>query len=183
MTAAVESRMMIKADAPTLQPDLSEQQILDATPGDGCQGGAFSWALTYLRDSGVVSEAQYPYVGVKGTLSVHGGPNRITGYASLPPQVGLFDHQTVRQELAARGPVPIYVHMYSDFYNYTQGVYTRTSTTWMGVHAIVLVGYSDSGQYWVGKNSWGPYWGEAGYIRMSYRDDSLLSYPYSIRVP
>lgn len=179
VTGAVESRMMIKANDPALQPDLSEQQILDATPGDGCQGGDFTTTLNYLRDSGVVSEASYPYVGTKGTLKIHGGPYKIAGYAYL----GAFDPQTIRQELAARGPVPVYVQMYSDFYNYTQGIYRRTSTTKMGTHAIALVGYSDSAQYWVGKNQWGPLWGEAGYIRISYQEDSLLSNPYAIRVP
>ena len=38
-------------------------------------------------------------------------------------------------------------------------------------HSITIVGYDHDGDdfYWLGKNSWGPRWGENGYIRLGYQ--------------
>ncbi|CAJ1411491.1 unnamed protein product [Effrenium voratum] len=40
-------------------------------------------------------------------------------------------------------------------------------------HAVVLVAYGGDGdnKYWTIKNSWGPTWGEKGYIRLKRHDD------------
>ncbi len=38
----------------------------------------------------------------------------------------------------------------------------------VGGHAVLAVGYDDSQQRFIVRNSWGPAWGEAGYCRMPY---------------
>ena len=60
--------------------------------------------------------------------------------------------------------------VYSDFYNYVGGVYTYTSGSLVGYHAIIIVGYDDLGQYFIVKNSWGTGWGEQGYFRIAYSE-------------
>jgi hypothetical protein len=35
-------------------------------------------------------------------------------------------------------------------------------------HAVSLVGWDDDEQVWILRNSWGPGWGEDGYMRISY---------------
>ncbi|MFA6584809.1 MAG: C1 family peptidase, partial [Elusimicrobiaceae bacterium] len=51
---------------------------------------------------------------------------------------------------------------------YKSGVYSYTSGKKLGGHAILLVGYSDSGQFFIVKNSWGEDWGEKGYFKIAY---------------
>lgn len=36
-----------------------------------------------------------------------------------------------------------------------------------GGHEVAVVGWNDAQQYWIVKNSWGPWWGESGYFRVS----------------
>ena len=38
----------------------------------------------------------------------------------------------------------------------------------VGGHAVVAVGYDDSAQRVIVRNSWGPAWGQAGYFTMPY---------------
>merc|ERR1711937_262474 len=48
-------------------------------------------------------------------------------------------------------------------------------------HLVVLEGYgTDHGtgeDYWLVRNSWGPLWGECGYVRLLRRDPSTLDDP------
>lgn len=61
--------------------------------------------------------------------------------------------------------------------SYTGGVYKgcRSDSTNYINHAVVLVGYDDSTSSWLVKNQWSKYWGESGYIRLSYNNDCGLS--------
>ncbi len=70
------------------------------------------------------------------------------------------------------GPMAVLVNPPSDFGQLHDGIYTPTSTTPGGMHALLVVGFSDDEQCWIVKNSWGTTWGVGGYGRFAY--DSLL---------
>jgi C1A family cysteine protease len=60
-----------------------------------------------------------------------------------------------------------------------------TSETSIGGHAVAAVGYDDSQQWFIVRNSWGPGWGAAGYCYMPYlylTQRSLASDFWTIRV-
>eukprot|EP00035_Acanthoeca_spectabilis_P019618 m.429001 g.429001 ORF g.429001 m.429001 type:complete len:362 (+) comp16930_c0_seq1:668-1753(+) len=74
----------------------------------------------------------------------------------------------VQQMIMEGGPVETAFSVYTDFENYAGGVYTHTSGSLAGGHAVKIVGWGeDSGtKYWKVANSWNPYWGEEGYFRI-----------------
>jgi C1A family cysteine protease len=65
---------------------------------------------------------------------------------------------------------PIYIGVDGDILQSYQGGIIYGSGDYAVNHAIALVGIGlENGEYyWVGRNSWGEGWGEAGYFRFQY---------------
>jgi hypothetical protein len=68
------------------------------------------------------------------------------------------------------GPVPCGMDVYTDFFYYDGGVYERSSNTYEGGHAVIIIGWDDNNEdgYWIVKNSWGTDWGEGGYFKIKF---------------
>lgn len=52
---------------------------------------------------------------------------------------------------------------------YTSGIATKFSI--MTDHVVSVVGWATDpteGKYWIVRNSWGEYWGEAGYVNVKF---------------
>ncbi len=73
----------------------------------------------------------------------------------------------IKQAIYGHGPVAAAVCVNTAFQNYGGGVSTGPGCTSVN-HAIVLVGWDDVHQAWILRNSWGPNWGENGYMRIGY---------------
>jgi hypothetical protein len=63
--------------------------------------------------------------------------------------------------------------VYEDFIDYTGGIYEHTAGSFLGYHAIVIIGYGNEGgqDYWICKNSWGAAWGDSlnpGYFNIAF---------------
>jgi cathepsin X len=74
----------------------------------------------------------------------------------------------IMSEIYARGPVAAYINA-NCIETYTGGInmYDTCSTRTTN-HAIQLNGWgTENGvDYWIGRNSWGTYWGEHGFFRI-----------------
>ena len=74
----------------------------------------------------------------------------------------------IRAEIYQRGPVSAYINA-NCIETYTGGInmYDTCSTRTTN-HAIQLNGWgTENGtDYWIGRNSWGSYWGENGFFRV-----------------
>ena len=83
--------------------------------------------------------------------------------------------EAMKSELYARGPISCGVDATPKFERYTGGVYSEAGKTRLN-HEISVVGWGvteDGVEYWVGRNSWGTYWGEEGFFKMKMGSDNL----------
>jgi len=97
---------------------------------------------------------------------------KIKGYY----RVGTSDVSEVKTALLKGIPVLCSIPIYSSFSSNSTGkiVYPDVSKeSFLGGHAIVIVGYKDEDKPTTGwlkcKNSWGPEWGRRGYFYISYK--------------
>lgn len=81
------------------------------------------------------------------------------------------DVEAVKRALQ-KGPLVTSMSVYADFMSYSSGVYKHTSGSYLGGHAISIVGYDDASQSFLIRNSWGEGWGEEGFGHVAYDDTS-----------
>jgi C1A family cysteine protease len=149
----------------------SEQQLVDCSKAfgnQGCSGGLMDNAFTYEEGTAICTEDSYPYtaqVGVcKASNCTAGAPKgAVTGFKD----VNINDTQAL-MEAVAQQPVSVAIEAdQMSFQLYHGGVLTTDCGSKLD-HGVLVVGYgTDNGvDYWKIKNSWGPQWGESGYIRI-----------------
>lgn len=84
----------------------------------------------------------------------------------------------MKAELYANGPISCGIHVTDNFeWNYFGGIYEESVLLATPNHEISVVGYgydeeSDT-EFWIGRNSWGTYWGEYGFFRIKMHSDNL----------
>ncbi|CAI5495463.1 unnamed protein product, partial [Closterium sp. Naga37s-1] len=181
---------------------LSVQQLVDCTgAAASCRGGYPEAALQYAAKIGLQDEAGYAYTGASGKCSVNKDTDffNITMYEQvpLPGPLGLIlalQKQPVIVTIRASS---------QDFIDYSEGIYeglkcyspvgevwgdtqgqglrataTATNNTGLLDHVMLAVGYhyeapGSASNYFILKNSWGPNWGENGYMRIRMEGDAF----------
>lgn len=167
--------------------------------GDGgCNGSTPELAMLYVAEAGCVTEDQLPYRNAKGAatcpqkMQVSGFPaeNQVfyssksqlqtvaeKGNAGL--QLGMTGYQKLPENqlepllyaLYERGPVAVTVQSGNDWDIYGGGILDSCVQDAIPDHAVTLVGWGGKSpdMYWLIQNSWGPDWGEKGFIRILRR--------------
>jgi hypothetical protein len=77
------------------------------------------------------------------------------------------------------GPLGTFFEVWTDFDGYGSGVYKRSTDPGnhdRGGHFMLVVGYDDSQNAWIVKNSWGTGWGMSGYALIGYGEASVDQY-------
>lgn len=153
--------------------DLSEEYLVDCATGVGyynmgCNGGNPDSAFKYMITNGQCTEASYPYVA--GTTKTAGNCHTCTSVAKFS---GCYD-VTPNDQVALKGAVakqPVAIAIEADtryFQSYSGGILTSTECKNNIDHAVEIIGYGEENgvKYWTVRNSWGPTWGEQGYVRI-----------------
>jgi C1A family cysteine protease len=176
-TETIESSWMMANNVTNITfAPLAPQQIVDCDNMDGgCDGGNPYTAYQYVMSAGGLDkESAYPYTGNDGPCEFKPASvgAKITGWKYA---CGEEDEKTLLNNVASKGPLSICVDA-QNWQDYTGGVMSGWQCAWINVldHCVQAVGYdlNASTQYWLVRNSWGTDWGESGYIRLSYGDNT-----------
>lgn len=170
----------------------------------GCSGATYELAFEHVMEHGIVLDSEFPYKsyagkGIKCSLEnattsadttallrgspvtehefIDGAVATIQGYINLPQN----NYTALMNAVATLGPVGVTAAA-SRWALYGGGVFdlkdhNSSAATDMN-HAVVLEGYGIDQEtqepYWLVRNSWGPSWGENGYIRLKRVDPSTV---------
>eukprot|EP01017_Pseudomicrothorax_dubius_P024561 TRINITY_DN2609_c0_g1_i2.p1 TRINITY_DN2609_c0_g1~~TRINITY_DN2609_c0_g1_i2.p1 ORF type:complete len:403 (+),score=116.29 TRINITY_DN2609_c0_g1_i2:112-1209(+) len=148
----------------------SEQQLVDCSgsyDNQGCNGGLMDSAFQYVIDNGIEQESDYPYKAQDQRCKADSSKSDRTlkGFADVP--------QNNQDQLAAAiAQQPVSVAIEADrmvFQFYSGGILDSKACGTSLDHGVLAVGYGDESgkQYFIVKNSWGPSWGEKGYVRIA----------------
>lgn len=186
--AAIDAKMRIDLNVATgdpsggLMPDVSEAQLFYCgTAGDCGKGSNVQTLMDYARDTGVVPDTSYPYnAGLSGCrISV------VRDWKSLITRISEWKTLDLKSDgvaamkdwISTKGPLATAMSsIYEDFRLFSgDGVYKWNGTSPKikpnGVdqgHAVCVIGYDDSRQAWLIKNSWGTGWGSHGFAYVAY---------------
>ena len=147
----------------------SEQQLVSCSKlNHACNGGSMALAFRFYKSHAAVLEADYPYTSGAGkTAACETKPAtdvKTSGYSMVTPN-------NPDQLKAALDKAPVSVAIEADkiaFQSYQSGVLTGSACGTQLDHGVLAVGYgTENGTpYYLVKNSWGPTWGAAGYIKI-----------------
>uniref|UniRef100_K3WFK9 Peptidase C1A papain C-terminal domain-containing protein n=1 Tax=Globisporangium ultimum (strain ATCC 200006 / CBS 805.95 / DAOM BR144) TaxID=431595 RepID=K3WFK9_GLOUD len=160
---ALESANCLKTGALEL---FSDQQVTSCDPkSGGCNGGATSYALQYVKSKGSICTADsYPYTSGDGTTGTCNTSSCTAKTLSISSITSVSGTEAALISAIAKQPVAVAVAAGNNAWKqYSGGVLSSCETTDLD-HAVLAVGY-DTTSFKL-KNQWGTWWGDGGYIKL-----------------
>jgi cathepsin L len=168
--AAYESSYLIRNSAST---DTSEQYILDCANAGTCAGGWYGPVWQWQEKTANASEQQVPY-----TASDHSCPGGVNGafktvtWGFVTTGSSIPTVAEIKAALCEHGALAVAMMATPAFQAYTGGVFNEAGVTGIN-HAVTIVGWDDSKEAWLVKNSWGTGWGIGGYFWIKWGSNSI----------
>ncbi len=158
--------------ADTAETQFSPAYIYNQIKVGNCLSGSYIFsAFDLLTSQGCSTWALMPYSSQSCNTSPTAQAREEAGQYRIASwrRVNVQDTTELRAQLAGGFPIVIGMKVYTNFF-YVRGteIYDRTDGTWVGNHAICVVGYDDDTSTFTIINSWGTGWGDLGYCRISY---------------
>jgi C1A family cysteine protease/TolA-binding protein len=152
--------------------DLSEQQLVNcvARPdgGDNCNGNHPRRVFQYLIDHGALSEKEKPYVAKMNSCDESKNSDyKVVDWNYVSMSSGVPTVEELKRAMIAHGPLSVGIYATDAFMSYRGGVFDEDASG-VANHAVVLAGWDDARGAWHVRNSWGPDWGEDGYVWVKY---------------
>jgi len=157
-------------------PVLSPEDMVSCDGNDkGCHGGNLPLAWGYLKSTGIVSDACFPYSAGNGTApscsqTCADGEAWSSSKVKAASAYAINGVANIQRELMTNGPVQVAFMVYKSFMSYKSGVYQKHRFEFIpeGGHAVKLVGWgTEQGtDYWLVANSWNTNWGMDGFFKI-----------------
>jgi len=187
--SSLSDRIKIARKAAWPEINIAPQVLISCGPMDGCHGGDAGAANKWIAENGITDETCAIY---QARGHDNGAPcSAISTCETCWPETGCTrpkkyltytveeygdvkgDNQEagMMAEIYHRGPISCAISVTDELLKYTGGVFTGPKNATELNHDISVIGYGtetgDQGKkYWIIRNSWGTYWGEAGFFRL-----------------
>ncbi len=175
---ALESQFKVVTENPFLDIDLSEQSIISCISWGSCDsGGTAEEVGMRLKKEGVTDEDCYPYLADDGNCDdlCTDWKERRYRVEDWHMSVLPWSDDDIKEQIV-QTPMIAQMQVYSDFHGYDGGVYSRSDGADAdGWHIVTLVGWDDSDDSWIARNSWGDDWGDGGYFKISRDGDCSIT--------
>ena len=157
-------------------------QIINFSPQNlvnclsGCKGEFPDVVWSYINNNGITTENCLSYKGYENNCVIKCDKNDIPFNKYYSGQTKFLENENeIKKEILKNGPVTSMMNLYTDYYDYTSGVYIHNTkyNNVLGYHSITIMGWGiDNGiKYWLIQDSYGKSKGDNGFIKIKIGDD------------
>jgi cathepsin X len=198
-TSALADRFNIKDDLKSATPiALNAQVVVNCQAGGSCDGGNPGKVYEFAYNTGIPDSTCEQYTAYNLTDRMCENLDICRDCSPPPPKEGedgmdgcravpskkyyvseyyqFWGAEAMKAELFVHGPISCGIDSTPEFHEYKGGIYSQHLDEFEMNHEISVVGFGkteDGQEYWIGRNSWGNYWGEMGFFRMAMYEDNL----------
>jgi cathepsin X len=209
-TSSLADRFQILNGPKSLPISISPQVVVNCQPGGGsCQGGNPLDVYEFAYQHGIPDDTCQQYIARNSDQPLCSAKQVCEDCASPAPKEGedgrvrcraitnfrsyyvkeygsVKGAKNMKMEIYKRGPIDCGIESTPTFHAYNGGVYEEKKESWEINHAIAVVGWGEENgvEYWIGRNSWGTYWGEGGYFTIKmYENNNAIEEDCNWAVP
>jgi len=157
--------------------EVSEQELLNCAKSGNCTGGWHSTVFNFIRDIGAVDVADMLYTARFSSCSSRAkGPYSAKNWSYIDSHGGVASVSAIKEALCDHGVIVSAVLATGDFLQYKSGIFNEFAEGNGSSdvnHDVAIVGWDNSQQVWIVKNSWSKGWGEQGYMRIRWHSNNI----------
>jgi cathepsin L len=178
------SHIRINGIATPTSVDLSEMQIVDCSGGGTCSGGFTYQALDWLKSTGtkIMNDVNAPDTGTDGPCPTIPASAKVqlADWGVIDPSGDISKIAPVdkiKEAICKYGPVACSMNATPLFQNFAgNGIFFETASDYNNPtsnHAVMIIGWDDTKQAWLMRNSWDTTWGDSGYAWIKYNSNNI----------